>query len=87
MAILLFFSIIVGPKSILVVGGYDGSSSFLSSVEVVSSESSMSNKELTDLPSRIDDCPSLFLHGDNLLLCGGSDNQKKCLKYKSNPYF
>jgi len=74
----------VKGKSILVAGGYDGSS--FSSVEVLSSESSMSNKELAALPNGIDGSPSLFLDGDNLLLCGGSGNENKCLIYEDDSW-
>ena len=61
-----------------------GSSPELTSVEVISSE--LTNKELTQLPKEISRSPSLFLDGDNLLLCGGLGNKNKCLKYDNDSW-
>ena len=60
--------------------------SILSSVEVVSSELSLSNKKLIELPYRISFSPSLFLHDDNLLLCGGQRNLNQCFVYTNNSW-
>ena len=66
----------------MVAGGYYGSS--LSSVEVLSSESSLTNKKLAEFPNHIYGQPSLLLHDDSLLLCGGYGNLNKCLVYENN---
>ena len=69
----------------MVAGGYDGST--LSSIEVLSSESSiMSNKKLAELPDEISGKPSLFLHDDKILLCGGRGNENKCLMHENNAW-
>ena len=69
----------------MVAGGWNGGSDF-SVVEVLTNEPSMSNKELTELPKGIAFSPSLFLDGDNLLLCGGSDNKNKCLMHDNGSW-
>ena len=78
-------SISDGPKSILVAGGNDDNSR-LNSVVVLSTESSMKNKKIAELPKGIDGRPSLFLHDDNLLLCGGYGNENKCLMHENDSW-
>ena len=68
----------------MVAGGWNGVS-WLSSVEVLSNETSMSNK-LTELPNGISESPSLFLDADNLLLCGGWGNDNKCLMHENDSW-
>ena len=68
----------------MVAGGLDGFR--LSSLEAISSEPSMSNKELTELPNGITWSPSLFLDGDNIILCGGNNNLNKCLMHDNDSW-
>ena len=58
----------------------------LSSVEVLSNESSMSNEELAELPNEISNLPLLFLDGDNILLCGGYGNENTCLMHDNDSW-
>ena len=62
----------------MVAGGYNA--------EVLSNESSMTNKKLAELPKRISKSPSLFRNGDNLLLCGGYNNENKCLMHDNDSW-
>ena len=78
---ILVFLISVEPKSILVAGGY-AKYPPLDSVEIISSESSLTNKKLAELPNGIDGQPSLFLQDGNLLLCGGQGNENYCLMHE-----
>ena len=70
----------------MVGGGYDSDSSRINSFETISSELSMNDKKLVELPYGISGRPSIFLHGDNLLLCGGFNNINKCLKYENDTW-
>ena len=75
----------VGPKSILMAGGTNGYETLLSSIEVLSNDESLANKNIRSLPFGITWDPLLFLNGDDLLFCGGIDSayrlNTKCLKY------
>ena len=82
---ILVFLISVEPKSILVAGGY-AKYPPLDSVEIISSESSLTNKKLAELPNGIDGQPSLFLQDGNLLLCGGQGNENYCLMHEQNSW-
>ena len=77
----------VDPKSILVAGGHDGDSS-LNSFEILYSNesSSLTEMKLAELPYGISAQPSLFLHDDKILLCGGENNEKKCLMHDSDSW-
>jgi len=71
----------------LVVGGYDGHLR-VNSAEILSVESSLANKNLSRLPVGLNWRPMLFLNGDHLLICGGSNGAsfKKCLKYEKDSW-
>ena len=67
----------------MVAAGYDYSD--LSSIEVLSNELSFTNKKLAELPKKISG-NSLFLHDDNILLCGGWNNENKCLMLEKDAW-
>ena len=71
----------------MVVGGWDGNSK-LDSVKIISSESTLENKKLTELPKGISGRPSLFLHGKKLLLCGGYGGYEgeTCFSYENDDW-
>ena len=64
----------------MLAGGWDGYSR-LDSVEILHSNesSTLENKTLEELPYGINARPTLFLHGGNLILCGGLYEKKQCL--------
>ena len=68
----------------MVASGYAGRR--FSSIEVLSNESSMSNKELAELPNGIYGGPTLFRNGDNLHLCGGNNNENKCFMNENDSW-
>ena len=69
--------------SIMIAGGSNGS--YLKTSEVVLPGESTSDLGVPDLPYGISGQPSLILTPDKkILLCGGNDNEKKCLEMKNN---
>ena len=52
-------------------------------VEILSNESSLTNRTLKDSPKNNNAFPLLIVHGDTLLLCGGYSTQHNCLKYEN----
>ena len=69
---------------ILVAGGY--SPTIFNSFEVLSSEPALTNTKLARLPKGILHQPSLFLHGNDILLCGGYRNRNKCLMHENDSW-
>ena len=69
----------------MLAGGYDKEDR-LASVEVLSTVPSFKNKKLAELPYIINGRPSLFLHDDNLLICGGYGNYDKCFMYEKDAW-
>ena len=71
-----------GEMTVLVVGGYGAS--FFKTTEIIPQSSSCSSSPLPHLPYKIDDQPSLIqTQTDEILLCGGFRNEKKCLELNS----
>ena len=71
--------------TVLVVGGYGAS--FFKTTEIVPKSSSCSSSPIPHLPYKIDDQPSLIqTQIDEILLCGGFRNEKKCLELKNNTW-
>ena len=69
--------------SIMIAGGSNGP--YLKTSEVVLPGESTSDLGVSDLPYGISGQPSLILTPDKkILLCGGNDNEKKCLEMKNN---
>ena len=62
----------------MLAGGTHGSYS----LEILSTESSLSRKRLAELPFAIYDTPLLFHYGKTILICGGGDNENKCLMHE-----
>ena len=60
----------------MIAGGYNGSQ--LSTVEVLGEEGQ--NCKLPNLPKGISYVPSIFNHGNNIILCGGQHNENSCLR-------
>ena len=73
----------VEPKSILVAAGRFSDGSQLKNVEFLSTVPHMSVANLQKLPYGIYFTPSLVHQGEDLLLCGGSNNENKCLVYQN----
>ena len=59
---------------------------YVDSVEILSHEFATANRKLAKLPKDIAENPSLFLSGDTLLICGGFNNENKCLKQENNSW-
>ena len=60
----------------MIAGGYNGTEK--STVEVLGELDKDCN--LPNLPFAISYVPSLINHGTNILLCGGQNNEKQCLR-------
>ena len=69
---------------ILIAGGRDENSK-LASAEFLFSNTTENNL-LPNLPKSIYDTPSMFLHNDTILLCGGENNLKTCLKLQEGTW-
>ena len=63
--------------SVIVAGGYDGNQ-WLDVVEVLNGDQQICL--LPSLPAKIGGRPSVFQHGEDILVCGGYDNENSCLK-------
>ena len=65
--------------SIIMIAGGENLNSVLASAEFIS-ETNNNNNGLTNLPKSIFFNPSMFLHNETIMICGGSNNLKTCLK-------
>ena len=71
----------------MIAGGWDGYSR-IRSVEILNSNESLSleNKTFAELPYGINARPTLFLQGENLILCGGLHEKKQCLMHREESW-
>ena len=65
--------------SIIMIAGGENLNSVLASAEFIS-ETNNNNNGLTNLPKSVFFNPSMFLHNETIMICGGSNNLKTCLK-------
>ena len=65
------------------MAGGDFNFNDLSDVEILPK---MADCQLTKLPKGISGSPTMFQHGNNILLCGGYNNEQECLKYDGNAW-
>ena len=73
--------------SVLVAGGWNmtqrrdsGALEEIVDVDLISTNALLANKKLAKLPIGVGRTPSLFVHGEHLLICGGNGNINGCLK-------
>ena len=64
------------PSAVLIAGGYFNNYS-LSSIELISEE--YKKNQIPNLPVPIGVSPSMFLHNETIMLCGGYPNNLGCL--------
>ena len=55
-------------------------------LEIISNDSFLANKNLSELPKGISWNPSLFIHDNILLVFRGSNNKNNCLIYKNDSW-
>ena len=87
------FPISAVHKVILVAGGSNGIDydygdgvDYGDSVEILSHEFALAKRKLAKLLKVILESPSLILSGDTLLICGGYNNENKCLKHENDSW-
>ena len=68
--------------TLLVAGGSNRNG--LASVEAI--QINGNKLQLPNLPKYIIDSPSMFLHNETIMLCGGSNNRKTCLKLQEGTW-
>ena len=71
--------------SIIMIAGGENLNSVLASAEFIS-ETNNNNNGLTNLPKSIFFNPSMFLHNETIMICGGSNNLKTCLKLEEGKW-
>ena len=74
---------LVGPVGLWIAGGrnLDGSTAKVEFIAVNSS-----SQLAPDLPKTIASYPSMFLHNETIVLCGGYHNEKSCLKLQEGTW-
>ena len=83
---IFFFSVTENLSIILIAGGDDQNSKLASAESIISDTN---NNLLPNLPKPIHYSPSMFLHNDTIMLCGGKNNQnnpKTCLKLQEGSW-
>ena len=73
--------ILVGPVGIWIAGGEAQAST---QVEFVNLNSS--TNQLPNLPKSINSDPSMFMHNETIMICGGWNNRKTCLKLQEGTW-
>ena len=72
--------------TILIAGGTDSNNVPLVSAEFISDGTNNNNNLLPNLPKSITTSPSMFLHNETIMLCGGKNNQQTCLKLEEDAW-
>ena len=72
--------------TILIAGGTDSNNVPLVSAEFISDGTNNNNNLLPNLPKSIHWSPSMFLHNETIMLCGGENNRKTCLKLQEGTW-
>ena len=79
--------------SVLVAGGWNmtqrrdsGALEEIVDVDLISTNALLANKKLAKLPIGAGRIPSLFVHGEYVLICGGDGNIFTCLKHDNDTW-
>ena len=81
----LYFSYdLVGPVGLWIAGGYNGHNDS-TTVEFIAVNNS-DNQLVPYLPKSISWSPSMFMHNETIMICGGIDNFKTCLKLQEGSW-
>ena len=74
---------LVGPVGIWIAGEQETNQ--ISTVEFIA-ENNSNSQLVPNLPKSIYDSPSMFLHNETIMLCGGGNNLKTCLKLQEGSW-
>ena len=81
----IFLYDLVGPFGLWIAGGILDGYEKIATVEFIA-ENNSNNQLVPNLPKPIHNSPSMFLHNETIMICGGSHNLKTCLKLKEGTW-
>ena len=83
---MIFLYNLVGPVGLWIAGGYGGDEFEPSATVEFIAENNSNSQLVPDLPQPISQSPSMFLHNETIILCGGFNNLKTCLKLQEGTW-